>query len=212
MPYDNFTLDGAALFDPNSPNLRIVTYHFNIPERLTPDRPTFETILRQVETDFPAESRGLVSVVPYFQISAVYTLIHRNTGTERLWQGSFNPRSRERGQVLAFRYLDPATFVDFALARCQSQHVVQTLGNYADQQETVWALGEILSVIVTVQTTVHIRHPVFVHHPELLGGGVAAAAGRRHQQGQHGRPGPVGAGRRRAGRRLQRAVFRLVLE
>ena len=198
MPYDDFTLDGAALLDANSPHQRIVTYHFNIPERLTPDRVTFETILRQWETDFPAESRHRVVIVPYFQISAVYTLIHRDTGTERLWQGSFNPRSRERGQVVPFRHLDPASFVDFAHARCQAHHVLQQLNNNTDQQETVWTVGEVLSVVLTIQTTVRIRHPVFAQHPELLG----------QQQAHHGRRRPI----RRAGGRLRRAVFRLVLE
>jgi hypothetical protein len=204
MPYDTFTLDGAALFDPDHLQQRIVTYHFNIPERLTPLRPTFETILGQVETDFQAGNRHLVAISPYFQISAVYTLIHRDTGLERLWQGSFNPRSRERGQVLAFRQLDPATFVDFAQARCQTGHVLRQLNNNTDQQETVWTVGEVLSVILTVQTTVHIRHPVFAHHPELLGREVDhGRRGQRQQQRQR---------RRRRVRRGHRYVFRLVLE
>lgn len=195
MPYDTFTLDGAALFDPENPQQRIVTYHFNIPERLTPLRQTFETVLGQVETDFPATSQDQVVVVAYYQISAVYTLIHRDTGAERLWQGSFNPRSRERDQVLAFRYMDRATFVDFTHARSQTPHVLQQLNIANDQQETVWTVGDLLSVVLTIQTTVRARHPVFARHPELLG----------HRQQQHGR--------RRAGRRARRrAVFRLVLE
>lgn len=199
MPYDTFTLDGAALLDADSPHQRILTYHYNIPERLTPHRTTFETILRQVETDFPAESRHHVVFVPYFQISAVYTLIHRDTGTERLWQGSFNPRSRERGQIVPFRHLDGPTFVDFAQARCQTNYVLQQLNNNTDQQDTVWTVGEVLSVVLTIQTTVRLLHPVFAHHPELLGVGQQAAGHGRH-------------GRVRARRRRHRAVFRLVLE
>jgi hypothetical protein len=61
-----------------------------------------------------------------------------------------------------------------------------------DQQETVWKVGELLSVVLTVQTTVHLQHPVFLRHPELRGV-------------RHGR-----LGRRR--RRARRAVFRLDLE
>jgi hypothetical protein len=212
MPYDTFTLDGAALFNSDQPQERIVTYHFNIPTRLTPFRATFETILGQVEADFPAESRQQVVIVPYFQISAVYTLIHRDTGLERLWQGSFNPRSRERGQVVAFRHLDPATFVNFAQVRCQTDHVVQQLGNITDQQETVWTLGDILSVILTIQTTVRIQHPVFVRHPELLG---RVQEDQGHGRGRRGPDGEGGRRRRRQGRRARRGVrfvFRLVLE
>jgi len=198
MPYDRFKLDGAALLDFDQLHQRIITYHFNIPLRLTPLRSTFETILRQLEQDFPAESRHLVTFVPYFQISAVYTLIHRDTGAERLWQGSFNPRSRERGQVTAFQYLDPARFIDFAHTRCQTRHVLQALNNNTDQQETVWTVGELLSVILTVQTTVRVNHPVFTNHPELL-------PGRHGARGQQPR-------RRQAGRPSRRAVFSLDLE
>jgi len=198
MPYDQFRLDGAALLDLDHLHQRIITYHFNIPLRLTPSRATFETILRLLERDFPAESRQLVTFVPYFQISAVYTLIHRDTGAERLWQGSYNPRSRERGQVIPFQYLDPARFVDFAYTRCQNRYVLQALNNNTDQQETVWTLGELLSVILTVQTTVRVNHPVFTHHPELL-------QGRHGARDQHPR-------RQQAGRRSRRAVFSLDLE
>lgn len=187
MPYDIFGLDAIALFDADTPHLRIVAYHFNIPERLATERPTFEKILQQLETDFPAESANRVEVVPYFQISAVYTLIHNTTGTERLWQGSFNSRSRQRGQVVAFRPFDPATFVDFALARCHPRYVLQQLNTNTDQQDTVWTVGDLLSVVLTVQTTVHLRHPVFGRHPALRGV-------------RHGR------------QRRRRAVFRLDLE
>jgi len=194
MPYNEFRLDAAALSDADNPNSRIVTYHFNIPERLTPERATFETVLQQIQQDFPDNSQQHVRFAPYFQISAVYTLIHRETGAERLWQGSMNPRSRERGQVTPFRHLDPATFVDFTHARSQTQHVLNALNNYTDQQASEWTVGEILSVVVSVQTTVRLTHPVFHIHPQLLGHGV------RRQQG------------RRQRRQAIRAVFRLNLE
>lgn len=194
MPYNEFRLDAAALEVADNPNIRIVTYHFNIPVRLTPERATFERVLQQIQQDFPDNSQQQVTIVPYFQISAVYTLIHRTSGAERLWQGSMNPRSRERGQVTPFRHLNPANFVDFTHGRSQTQHVLHALNNITDQQNTEWAVSEILSVVVSVQTTVRLTHPVFHIHPQLLGHGV------RRQQG------------RRQRRQAIRAVFRLNLE
>ena len=115
MNYQEFKLDGAAILDSDSPQQRIVVYHFNIPVDRAQDIATFERVRQQIEQDFPAESNRDVDVPLYFQISAVYNLVHRETGEERLWQGSFNPRSRDLGQVTVFRPFDSQTFVDYAL-------------------------------------------------------------------------------------------------
>lgn len=200
MPYDQFRLDGAALADTTNPFQRVVAYHYNIPVRLTGQRSTFDTILQHIQTDFPAAHQDQVAIVSHFQISAVYTLIHRTTGTERLWAGSFNPRSRERGQVTAFRYLDPVTFVDFVYPRSQPDFVYRQQQAVADQKDTSWSVGEILSVIISVQTTVRLGHPVFQRHPQL--------GGNDHED--PGRGG--GAAARQQGRGRRRPVFSLLLE
>lgn len=204
MPYDQFRLDGAALADSANPFQRIIAYHYNIPARLTSQRSTFDTILQHIQTDFPAADQHRVAVVPHFQISAVYTLIHRTTGTQRLWAGSFNPRSRERGQVTPFRYLDPVTFVDFVYPRSQPDFVFRQQQAVADQKDTAWDVGEILSAIISVQTTVRPGHSVLQKYPQFNFGG----GGQDHED--PGRDG--GAAARQQGRTRRRPVFSLLLE
>jgi hypothetical protein len=202
------------LFDSDSPGHRIVVYHFNVPVQRTQDPAAFDTIRRQVETDFPVADRGRVVVPPYFQISAVYILVHRDTGEERLWQGSFNPRSRDLGQVTVFRPFDPPTFVQYALNRASTDNVLHQLRNRPQGQESVWSVDRILSVIVSVQATVRISHVVFTNHPELLRRGRdehheagAAAAAQQPPPARRLRRGGAGAVKTR-----HRAVFRMDLE
>lgn len=204
MQYEEFKLDAASLTDPLYPDQRIIAYHFNIPQERNQDRATFERVLHQVETDFPLESRHREVLPLYFQISAVYTLIHRDTGAERLWQGSFNPRARDLGRLTDFRVYDPRTFVDYALPRCQTERVLTHLRNANDQQETVWTVGDILSIIISFQCTVTPGHPIFTLHPEL--------GGHHLPPPQIGRRGQRNGGRQRgAARGTRRAVFRLNL-
>jgi hypothetical protein len=116
MSYQDFKLDGAALYDSSSPHQRIVVYHFNIPIDRCETIDTFETIQRQLETDFPLEDQARVVLPLYFQISAVYVLINRETLEQRNWLGSFNPRSRDSGQITIYRPFDRQTFVPYALS------------------------------------------------------------------------------------------------
>ena len=189
MQHDEFKLDGASLLDRGFPNQRIILFNFNVPADRLPDQAGVERILRQVETDFPPEDRARVVVPLYFQITAVYTLVHRETGEERLWQGSFNPRSRDLGQVTVFRPFDPQTFVQYTSTRCTVENVLHQLQNRADGRESVWIVDRLLSVIVSVQATVRATHAVFTHHPTL-------------QQQQDGGDD----------NRNRRAVFRLLLD
>jgi len=170
MTHQQFKLDGAALFDSNSPHQRILVYHFNVPIDRCETAETFQIIQRQVETDFPDQDRARVVVPLYFQISAVYVLVHRETGEERYWQGSFNPRSRDLGQITVFRPFDVNTFVPYALSRSNPRYVLNELNHRVDGQESVWGVDRILSIIISVQATVRTTHIVFERHPQLLGG------------------------------------------
>lgn len=199
MQHERFKLDGASLRDLDTPGQRIVVYHFNVPATHTPHRASFETVRRIVEEDYQPERRELVVVPLYFQISAVYTLIHRDTGEERLWQGSFNPRSRDRGQVTPFRPFESASFVDYVQTRSDQERVANQLNRTTDEKESVWTLGEVLSVIISFQSTLRLDHPIFTQRPALLG---------RHGGGEEE---DRGRGRRGAAR-TRRTVFRLDLE
>jgi len=183
MSSEVFKLDAAALFDSQSPHRRIIIYNFNVPVQRSEDPETFETIRRQIETDFPIQDQARVIVPLYFQICAVYVLVHRETGEERHWQGSFNPRSRDLGQITIFRPFDHQTFVPYALSHSRHQYVLNELNNRIEGQESVWSVDRILSIIVSIQATVRTTHIVFQRHPLLLGGG-GGAGGQGHHQGR----------------------------
>lgn len=190
MQHQLFKVDGAAITDRDNPNQRIVIYNINIPIERAQSAQTFETVRQLVSTDFPEEDRGRLVFPLYFQISAVYTLIHRHTGEERVWAGSFSPRARNLGEVTAFRPYDSGTFVQYALLHCSQDRIAERLDSRTSGIESAWSVGEILSVVVSIQGTARTSHVVFRNHPTLLG---------------HGRA-------ERRGRQAQRSVFRMDLE
>jgi len=79
MPYQEFSLDGAAILDLNNPQQRVIVYNINIPRDRTEDPQVYNTIREQILADFPPRHNDKVLVPLYFQISAVYTLIHQTT-------------------------------------------------------------------------------------------------------------------------------------
>lgn len=165
--YERFKLDAAAIYLPRLPQQRIIVYNFNIPIEQAQTAATLDTVGQQVVTDLPLGAAGTISP-PYFQISAVYTLVHRATNEERLWQGSFNPRARDLSQVTAFRPFDHQTFVNYCVTNCERERVRNKLTAVVDGRNSMWTLQDILSVIVSVQATVGHQHMIFQHHPELV--------------------------------------------
>ena len=193
MQHQDFKLDGAAILDFQNPNERVIVYNFNVPVERTQDPVTFETIRQQIDIDFPQASRARVVHPLYFQISAVYSLINRETNEERLWQGSFNPRARDLSQITVFRPYDPETFVVFAINQCETNRALNKLDSRTSGKDSVWNIGQILSFIISVQATVRTNHSLFNNHPQLL-------------------VNQDGAGRRQRRRPQQRAVIRIYFD
>ena len=164
--YERFKLDAAAIFVNRFVQQRIIVLNFNIPLPLVLNRDTFERVREQVANDLPPGAAGTITP-PYFQLSAVYTIVHRDTNEERLWFGSFNPRARDLSQVTAFRPLEFISFVDYCYANSQQERVENKLTAVVNGQTSVWTLGSIKSIIISVQGTVNINHSIFVNHPEL---------------------------------------------
>lgn len=165
--YERFKLDAAAIQIARSAQQRIIVYNFNLPIEYAQIAAHWETVLQKVETDLPPRAAGTISP-PYFQLTAVYTIVHRNTNEERLWLGSFNPRARDLSQVTAFRPVDPSAFVNYCLTNSEPNRVRNKLDGVVNTRNSVWNLGEILSIIASVQSTVQSTHPIFYNHPELF--------------------------------------------
>ena len=167
MQQERFKLDAAAISDTSSPQQRVIVYNFNVPIERAQDRASFELVRQQVETDFPQGVAGTVTS-PYFQLSAVYTIVNRETNEERLWLGSFNPRARDLSQLTAFRPFDANSFVQYAVANSEPERVRNKLTNVVNGKDSVWSLGQLLSIIVSVQATIRLNHSLFVQHPQLV--------------------------------------------
>jgi hypothetical protein len=105
----------------------------------------------------------------YFQLSAVYTLVNRDTGDLRTWTGSFNPRNRQPSQLSTHRRFEADTFIEFARANSSIEVVLQKLtANYATAGQTsVWSLQDLKAIIFSFQCKVRASHRLFLHRPQL---------------------------------------------
>ena len=165
--HERFKLDAAAIQIAKFQQQRIIVYNFNLPIDQAQSSANWDTVCQQVDTDLPPRAAGTISPA-YFQLTAVYTIIHRNTNEERLWLGSFNPRARDLSQVTAFRPFDNSTFTNYCITNSEPARVRNKLDSVVNTRNSVWNLGEILSIIVSVQSTVDTNHVIFHNHPELL--------------------------------------------
>ena len=175
MERDRFKLDAAAINDRRDPNVRILVYNFNIPFNRLRDLATFEFVRQELERDFPLEADGIV-VPSYFQLSAVYVLVNTTTNEERVWCGSFHPRGRDLAQLTAFRAFEPAVFPRYVLENSEPEHVANKLATFVNGQDSVWRYDRLISVVVSFQTTLHLRHPLFERHARFREHGQAGPA------------------------------------
>jgi hypothetical protein len=160
---NQFKVDIASLAD--GPAARLVLYNVNIPRRLWQDEPSMVRVRDIVVRDF-----GNVSGV-YFQLSATYTLVNRETGEIRTWSGSFNPRNRDICELTSHLSFEPDTFVQFVLAHSSPEWVFDKLNAGAGQltagRTSVWVLDDVKSIIASFQGRLGISHSLFSRYPPL---------------------------------------------
>jgi hypothetical protein len=160
---NQFKVDIASLAD--GPAARLVLYNVNIPRRLWQDEPSMVRVRDIVVRDF-----GNVSGV-YFQLSATYTLVNRETGEIRTWSGSFNPRNRDICELTSHLSFEPDTFVQFVLAHSLPEWVFDKLNAGAGQltagRTSVWVLDDVKSIIASFQGRLGISHSLFSRYPPL---------------------------------------------
>jgi hypothetical protein len=114
----------------------------------------------------------------YFQLSAVYTLVHRDTGNLRTRTGSFNSRNCQPSQLSTHQRFEADTFIDFARANSSVEVALQKLtANYAADGQT-WSLQDLKSIIFSFQCKLRASHWLFQHRPQLQ----HVRASRTHKQ------------------------------
>ena len=138
-------------------------YNVNVPVHLISNESVYNVIRDTIVRDFDNNS-GI-----YFQLSAVYTLVNRDTGDLRTWTGSFNPRNRQPSQLSTHRRFEADTFIDFARANSSVEVALQKLtANYATAGQTsVWTLQDLKAIIFSFQCKVRASHRLFQHLPQL---------------------------------------------
>jgi hypothetical protein len=142
---------------------RLVLYNINLPVHLMSNENVYNVIRDTIVRDFD-NNPGI-----YFQISAVYTLVNRDTGALRTWTGSFNPRNRQPSQLSTHLRFEADTFINFARANSSVEVALQKLtANSATAGNTsVWSLQDLKAIIFSFQCRLHPNHRLFQHRPRL---------------------------------------------
>lgn len=166
LEHERFKLDAAAIPIVGFQQQHIIVYNFNLPIALGQDIASLQRVQQQIETDLPAGAQGTINP-PYFQITAVYSIIHQGTNEERLWLGSFNPRARDLSQVTVFRPFDAPSFVNYCVLNADPDRVRNKLTAVVNGRNSLWALHNIISLIISVQASVALNHPIFTRQPLL---------------------------------------------
>jgi hypothetical protein len=142
---------------------RLVSYNINLPVPLIPNENVYNVIRDTIVHDFD-NNPGI-----YFQLSAVYTLVNRDTGDLRTWTGSFNPRNRQPSQLSAHQRFEADTFINFARANSSVEVALQKLtANSATAGNTsVWSLQDLKAIIFSFQCRLRPSHRLFQYRPQL---------------------------------------------
>ena len=138
----------------------LVIYNVNLPFRLFDTIGNTTAVLERVKRLL---SIDFVNVIATFQFTASYLLVHRITGEQRIWTGSFYPRGNAPAYLSAFKRFHPDTFIQFGLDSLEN--VEHTLLNWPNRRDTSWVFHQILSIIVNVQSLLPAQHVLISKFP-----------------------------------------------
>jgi hypothetical protein len=146
-------------------NIFLAIYNINLPFRLFDTLESTSNVLERVKTLL---MRDFADVPATFQFTASYLLLHRVTGEQRIWTGSFYPRGNARSYLSGFKHFEPNTFVAFGLNSLEN--VEYTLLNWPNRGDTSWVFNQILSIIINVQSLVSAQHSIIAKFPRRNNG------------------------------------------
>jgi hypothetical protein len=147
---DCLKVDQTAL--PAQHGALVFLSNVNVPARYLDNedtRATFERVRHFVVSEY-----GNVQDI-YYQFTSAYELRHTATGQIRTFTGTFHPAGNATAAITDFRIFG-ADFVDHALERLTLRNIRAKLDFF--DQETVWVIHRIRSVIVNVQALVDRGH------------------------------------------------------
>ena len=145
---EDFKVDQTCI--PLAQEGRVIFFtNINVPVAYLSDDETVDRLTAFVQNEYS----GIPRV--YIQLTATYSLENIRTGAQREWVGNFFPRSNYQHSITPFFEL-----VDFAARARESLRLPTILQSLTlPEGETVWAIGELHSVIVNVQAKTSVDHP-----------------------------------------------------
>lgn len=156
----------------------LLMVNFNIPVSvMQEDRPlTLDQVLTNVG-DFLYWQ--FVPEPVFYQVTASYTLRHRHTGDERLFTGSFCPKTNNISSLSGsvFRFFSLDTFNREVKQFTTPQNIIACL-EWPSDDDSDWSFDSLSSVIINCQVKVGQYHKFIVRRDLLLTRGTRR--GRRH--------------------------------
>jgi hypothetical protein len=161
--WDVFKVSTLRIRHSETNSERLVSYNINLLVHLIPNENVYNVIRDTIVHDFD-NSSGI-----YFQISAVYTLVNRDTGALRIWTGSFNPRNHQPSQLSTHQCFEADNFINFARANSSVEVALQklTANSTTAGKTSVWSLQDLKAIIFSFQCRLRPNHRLFQHRPQL---------------------------------------------
>lgn len=132
----------------------IFVTNINIPES---EFENLDNVLERVEQFILNDYVNIDRI--HFQVCATYELRNTQTGDERQWCGSFNPRGNQSNTLSQFQLFDP-NFQTIVKNASSPENVNRRLKFYHVQ--TNWVFHKLTSIIISIQAEVNYTHPTIL--------------------------------------------------
>jgi len=134
----------------------VLVSNINVPLRYLEDgSPLKEPLFNRVK-QFIDINYGPAQNTVWFEISATYQLVHRESGSTREWVGSFNPRV---GPLIHETAVYDATFLNVLRRICVIEDIIQKLITF-NNLESDWVFDSLHSIIIHISGFVPRDFPI----------------------------------------------------
>ena len=153
---NDLKVDATTLKDEDS---SLVLFNINVPLRIVQGNPNeFYNTCVQIGQFISDNFHANDSI--YFQVTASYYIINKQTGEGRLWGGSFSPRANSVAQLLPFQQYINNTFPAVVVrASSNAEEKLVWIG-----RDTNWEFDRLESIVINVQSQIDNDHETLQRH------------------------------------------------